>query len=64
VQSTEAEAATYDPRDQYMPYFLAGDPTMSDENGYITLAYHDFCTRRWSVCAKGYIKCIIMMMMM
>jgi len=31
VQSTEAEAATYDPRDQYMPYFLAGDPTMSDE---------------------------------
>ena len=31
MQSTEAEAATYDPRDQYMPYFLAGDPTMSDE---------------------------------
>ena len=31
VQSTEAEAATYDPRDQYMPYFLAEDPSMSDE---------------------------------
>ena len=21
---------------------------------------YDFCTRRWSVCAKGYIKCIMM----
>ena len=21
---------------------------------------YDFCTRRWSVCAKGYLKCIEM----
>lgn len=39
VQAGDAAAATYDPRDQYMPYFLAEDPSMSDRRA-IELLHH------------------------